>query len=542
MRYNLTLTLPAAAIEAADTETRRLAGVAIPYGEQGATSAGVLTIDAGAVKVPANLKAVKLFREHGRAVPIGYATEATDAADALRMAFAVARTPDGDQALVEASEGLRDALSVELNNVAVAGGHVVSAELVAVAQVAVPAFANAVLTAALTDDDQAKVNDLATQITDLTAPDQPEDQPAPDNAPPTSGDAAMPEATATASQPTAPAHLAMAPATPARRDPNSDRRLWAAQAAEAMRGATDAAQVNAALQDITPTSATTDGIFPRPAWLGELWNARAAQRPLIDAIGVSPLTSMEMDGWKWETEPVVAPYAGNKAAVPSSPAKIKPAKATAQRIAGGWDLDRIYVDFNTGFVEAFQQAATRDYVRKSQSYLIDGHDAIPGPPAIPAVEGLVDEAHDLGAQADALSAVAAIVAYLTGNGANVSFICMASDVFGSLLSMSTADAPWILTSTGALTLTGQANVAGTAFVVDPGLDPGTLLGGDRDAVTFWETGPVNVTAVNIPNGGIDYALFGYYAHQVHDDAGLATATAAIVAGAASSRTAKKASS
>ena len=59
--------------------------------------------------MPDNLRAVKLFREHGREIPVGYALDASDAADALRMGFAVARTSDGDQSLLEASEGVRDA-------------------------------------------------------------------------------------------------------------------------------------------------------------------------------------------------------------------------------------------------------------------------------------------------------------------------------------------------------------------------------------------------------------------------------------------------
>jgi len=160
----------AAALQAADTESRRLRGVAIPYGQQGYTSAGPLTIDPGSVRLPDNLRSVKLFREHGRTTPLGYAAEATDDRDRLEMGFAVARTPDGDQALLEASEGLRDALSVELNNVKIEAGHVVAADLVAVAQVAVPAFAGAQLVATLTDEEQAQVLDLDIQIVEVTTP------------------------------------------------------------------------------------------------------------------------------------------------------------------------------------------------------------------------------------------------------------------------------------------------------------------------------------------------------------------------------------
>src|SRR4029077_16978825 len=107
----MTFTAPAS-VEATDSDARTLRGIALPYGVKGYTSAGPVTIDAGAIRVPENLRAVKLFREHGRTDPIGYALEATDAPDALRMSFRLASTPAGDQALLEASEGLRDALSV----------------------------------------------------------------------------------------------------------------------------------------------------------------------------------------------------------------------------------------------------------------------------------------------------------------------------------------------------------------------------------------------------------------------------------------------
>src|SRR4029077_11587115 len=109
MSLHLRLSAPTATIDAADTDARTLAGVAIPYGEAGSTSAGRLTIDAGAIRVPDQLRRIKLFREHGRTTPVGYATTATDSPDTLDMTFAVGRTPDGDTALLEATEGIRDA-------------------------------------------------------------------------------------------------------------------------------------------------------------------------------------------------------------------------------------------------------------------------------------------------------------------------------------------------------------------------------------------------------------------------------------------------
>lgn len=516
------MTLTSPALLAADTETRRLRGVAIPYGVFGNTSAGRVCVDAGAVAIPENLRTVKLFTEHGRQTPTGFTVQADDQDDTLSMEFSVARTSAGDQALLEASEGVRDALSVELDNITIEAGHVTAADLVAVAQVALPAFSGAQLVATLTDDEQANVNDLATQIVDATAPAEPSTPPA--AATTTEQEPSMTETTAAA----APAAVSMIPAAPARRDPDAERHLWASQAAEIMRAGLDAGQVNAALTDITPSGTGSGDSLMRPAWLDKLWSPQAADRPLINAIGVSPLTSMKIQGWKWGTKPTVAPYAGEKTAVPSSAATITPVEKVAQRIAGAWDIDQIYVDFNTGFVEAFLAAATQDYRKKSQTYLIDGHAAITGPPAIPAYVGLVGDATALGALADVPKALAALSGFLAGNGARTSFVVMASDVFKGFLGMSSAGVPWWVQGQGSVSFDGSTTLAGTTIVVDPAMAAGTALAGDRDAVTFYETGPIRVQAVNLPNGGVDFGLFGYYGHITHDAKGLASCTVTTV--------------
>jgi hypothetical protein len=538
MTMHLQLSAPAATIDATDTDSRVLSGVAVPYGEAGRTSAGLLTIDAGAIRVPEDLRRVKLFRGHGRTTPVGYAVDATDTPTALRMAFTLAHTADGDQALLEAAEGVRDALSVELDDVVITAGHVTEARLVCVAQVPVPAYAGALLTATDTGPDPDSPSpgsgpaDDPDPDPDAADDDDPED-PDPDN------QREVTTVTETTIEGTHP--IGMVPTSTRTPDPAAARRLVASHIAEALRGANDAGQVNAALNDITPATAGTGDAFPRPAWIGQLWEPQAPQRRIVEAIGTSPLTAMKMQGWRWQTKPEVAPYAGNKAAIPSSPAVIVPAEATAQRIAGGWDLDRIYVDFNTGFVEAFMAAATIDYRKKSQTYFINGHAAVVGPPAVPAAEGIIDDAFDLGAQPDLMTALSEITGYLLGNGANVSFVAMASDVYKDFLALNESEVPWWLRGQGQVTLTGAVDVAGLTIGVDLGLAPGQLLGGDRDAVTLWETGPINVQAVNIPNGGIDLALFGYWAQQVHDDDGLAKASVTIVGTEAATPAARKGS-
>ncbi|MEB0161182.1 hypothetical protein, partial [Pseudomonas sp. AH2 (2023)] len=76
-------------------------------------------------------------------------------------------------------------------------------------------------------------------------------------------------------------------------------------------------------------------------------------------------------------------------------------------------------------------------------------------------------------------------------------------------------------------------------VVDPALPAGTVLGGDSDAVSLYETGPINVNAINLPNGGVDFGLFGYWAQLVHDDDGLAKTTVTAVTGRAAASSSSK---
>jgi hypothetical protein len=158
--YTLTLTSPSSILDASQTvehpgttdqagaaADRVLGGMALPFGPVGHTSMGAVTVAAGAVTIPSDLRRVKLFTEHGRHTPVGYATVADETPDGLRMAFHLARTPSGDAALLEAREGTRDALSVELDDVTLEAGRITSATLSAVALVPLPAFADARLAA-----------------------------------------------------------------------------------------------------------------------------------------------------------------------------------------------------------------------------------------------------------------------------------------------------------------------------------------------------------------------------------------------------------
>ena len=164
-----------------------------------------------------------------------------------------------------------------------------------------------------------------------------------------------------------------------------------------MRGATDAGQVNAALTDITPSTAGTEecsrgrhgwaSCGPRRHRSGRWWKRS----------GSPPLTAMEIDrAGSGPPKPVVAPYAGEKTAVPSSPAVIEPAEATAspdrRRLGPGPHLRGLQHRVRG----RFPHRRNPGLPPKSQTYFIDGHAAVTGPPAVPAADGILADATDLG--------------------------------------------------------------------------------------------------------------------------------------------------
>lgn len=97
--------------ENVDMETRTITGIAAVYGSTGNTSAGPTIIQAGAVTVPDR---VVMLVNHDENRPIGRLIESESTDMELLAKFRIAATGDGDTALLEAAEGIRDGLSVGL--------------------------------------------------------------------------------------------------------------------------------------------------------------------------------------------------------------------------------------------------------------------------------------------------------------------------------------------------------------------------------------------------------------------------------------------
>lgn len=101
------ITVPVALV-AADTDSRTISGRIVTWGEAGNTSAGKTIFAKDSIA----LKPVKLFIDHNLDKPIGKVLDFETTDQGIDATFKIANTQRGNDALVEAMEGLKDGFSV----------------------------------------------------------------------------------------------------------------------------------------------------------------------------------------------------------------------------------------------------------------------------------------------------------------------------------------------------------------------------------------------------------------------------------------------
>lgn len=495
----------------------RISGTVLPYG-----AASQPTMNGHRYRFsgpPANAdELVELVREHEPDAVLGRLEAWDPRDDALGATVRTFNTTAGRDALVEASEGVRPGFSI--------GAHVAEGALsladdgvydVAawtarhIGLVRRPSFTGATVSqvaasSAPTREDTTVPTDESTTTTDT-----PPAETSPTTVPPAGGATTTTTPPAVSDVVTVTAGAAQ---VPAERTGDTGSTLTFSQALDTVAQrvqATGPHNVLAALADIVPADDTGFG-YLRPQWLDEVWTPVAITRDFIEAVNHQRLTTgTKVYGWKWDTYPTVDVYEGNKGPIPTSPAKTVPIEAPITRLAGGWDVDRIFVDLGApGFLESFFRAATRDLAAKQEAAvataLVDAA-TVPADPAPADLWGAVD----LAARA------------LELNGANMTFVGISSDLWAEYVKTPRAEVPWWVPNGPAPSLrdsTGSA--ADVRFFANHTLPAGTVVAGDRNAVTFYEASPnpIRVQAVNIPNGGVDLAVFAYQALLVNDARGL----------------------
>lgn len=494
---------------AANAADRTLKGLLLPYGEEGRTNRGRVTASAGAIKVPTDVSSVVLNLGHDRDRPAGRATSITETAKGLVAEFHIAHVPAGDQLLAESAEGLRQGLSVELDDIVIRSGQLVAGSLSEVGAVVRPAFPSALVAAEDAgedpedDEDDEDETDDDEQTDDETDPTQTEDEQSDEQKETivTARAAAPQDLKASAAKRGGGLKAEQGPQTP------QDLFKLLAQAYN-----TQDSTLMAALSDVI-VGTSANGIYGRtstPQWLGELWSGRAYQRKYVPLMSTAPLTNMKVAGWRFVDKPVMADYAGDKAAVGSNAVTVEAANAMAQRLAGAWDIDRAYFDFgDSGFIESFIRALTESYAKLSDGKAVAA--LVTAATANATTAGTVP--------ASVNPAMAAIVdgALAILDQGTPSFALVGSGLYRDVLLTRNDDTLAYLNASLGLEDGTMAN-----FRILPA--PSSVLASDsvvvgaREAVTFYELGqtPIRVEAENIANGGRDIGVFGYYASVVND--------------------------
>lgn len=477
----------------ASATTRTISGLAVPFNVPGNTSGGKVSVDPGAIQFPHDLKRIKLLRDHNRNQPVGYLESIESTADGLMVTFRVGATPDGDVALAEASESIRDGLSVELSNVKRSpdGKRVMSAHLDAIALVAVPAFDSARVSNVIADSEPEPTT--TDDDTDSAVVDSPDVGTIADVSETPEGDSMSENENIVVEAAAAPQGLIM---------PSVKAELSASDAAHVitqfMHG-DRSAEITAAFADITHSA--NIGIAPA-GWVGELWSGVAYQRQVVPLLTNSPLNSYKVTGWKWDVKPEVGDYAGDKAAVPSNTPTTTSVTVDAERLAGGHDIDRKFIDFNDDeFIASYFRAMAESYAALSDAK---------------ALEFVLGSATtSLTPAADLLEAVAvgADQVHLDTRSKASYVLVNPADRRDLLVGTKAADAPAFMDMLG---------IDPRNWVADQGVPVGTAIVGAKPAASFYELGgsPIRVQAEHLANGGRDAAVFGYYATLLHDARGI----------------------
>lgn len=543
----LTLTAPAGVTASVDTSRRTIEGVLVPAGGVvGSTSAGrTRFVGPESVTWATELRRVKLLREHVKADSLGYAVELEWRPDGSLYGRAhLPPTPEGDRALMEAREGIRDGLSVGLSNVV--GDYDRDGVLVVTAStlrefslVSVPAFDDsrvsvvasqgrlypmfsaaqlAALSAAGIDaTDEAAARRYLDSLTASTPP----APAAPEPVQLTASDVA--DELMERLQHSQPLALGGPNATPdalaagAQATGTKLSRFTELVAAHQLGDPGASVELRAALSDIVPGD--SPGAF-RPAYLDELWEGAAYVRRFIDtATMVRPLPkAMKIVGQRWQTPPAVDDYLGDKAAIPSNAPVLTDIEVDVKRLAGGHDVDRAYLDLGSpAWLASYFEAQTEDVKRKTDAraaaIVYAGGTALVDTDASPTTFDTV------------MAAAVAAVVDMAAVGESVDYVAMAPGLIKEFLSVTTMDGLAYMGGSFQLGGGGDGNLGGVRFITSPGLTGAQVVIGSKSASRWHEfSTPIRVQAQNIANGGIDLGVFAYYAGYVRNPQAVRTTT------------------
>jgi HK97 family phage prohead protease len=478
----------------ANTAKREISGLIVPFNSPGFTSAGEVVFEKGAFGEITASK-IKLLRDHRIDQPVGRMIQVNETAQGLEATFKLGSSTRAQDTLLEASEGLKDGLSIgaKLDQWSEKDGviYVSAATIKEVSVVTEPAFSEAriALVASATEPEQEKEILMA------------------ETNPVAETEVSVEATEVKAAAPTPVTHVFTAP----RVNTNVTAGQYAMAQIKATQGDSDARDLVAALQ--VATVAENTGMVP-PNYLKDVIGIIDAQRPFIDSIERAPLpnSGMKIFTPKLGVQATVA-LTAEGAEFSSTDTAVTFQEDTIVKFAGAGTLDVELIDrSDPSFLDLYLRELAASYAQKTDAYASNiaaqNSAASTGSTIYKAIaDGIADSYGIMKRTPRNL---------LVSNGGGSGDI----DFSGLLGAVDTTGRPLFAAAApmNANGLVSQGSTVGTVaglnLVVDPyytGNDAGVKYGlvYPTDAMRFHESGTLEIRANVVANGQIQIGIYGY---------------------------------
>jgi HK97 family phage prohead protease len=314
-----TLYIEASSIECSE-ERREISGLIVPMGtgEVGHTNLGGAVFEAGSIDIT-DISKIKLLSQHDMKKPVGRMTAAEVRPDGIYATFKLSRSTGGNDALIQAQEGLVSGLSIGAEIIASKpsrNGHMVvtAAKLKEVSLVTEPAFKSAQVLEIAAEEiipvEETPQTESETVVEDTTVEATP-----------------VEAAAVEAARPTVTAMAYTKPRI------NLSNEVFLENAVRAQLGDDNARQYLAAASDTTTTEVA--GLVPTRQLTEIINNKSTAGRPSIDAIstGTLPDAGMKFQIPRVKAVPTVA-AAAEKGAFSDTQVEIEYLDVNVAKYAG----------------------------------------------------------------------------------------------------------------------------------------------------------------------------------------------------------------
>lgn len=491
---------------AADAGKREISGRIVAWGEKGYTSAGETIFAPNSLTFN---KKTKLLLEHDRTRPIGFLKSHEVTATDVQAVFGLAKTFSADDAIEEASTGLRDGFSVGVKVDAwdnQDGVMVITAATVHEVSLVTDPAINSARVERVAASENAVEEISEPQVQDETKT-QPEGE---DLVSETISEATTEVVEAAKSETTVTANAPVAYTSP-RVDLNVTAGQFAKAQILAARGDADARDLVAALS--VATVAENTGMVP-PAYLRDIIGVIDASRPFIDSIerAALPAFGMKVFTPKLGAQAIVgltaegAEYASQDTAVTFQ-------EDNVVKFAGAGILDEeLVLRSDPSFLDLYLRELAASYAQKTDAYAAkiaaDGSQDSISTTLYKAIALGIADAYNV-----TRSTPSKLLVAPSGGYDNIDFANILGAVDGSQRPLFAAAAPQ---NAAGLVSQGSTNgtVAGLDLVVDANYAGGTTgnkvaLVYPSNAMRFHESGTLQVRSNVVANGQLEIGISGF---------------------------------